>query len=113
MSVLKPITEIVKPKGCKYCGSPNLVKIGIRHNIHGDAQRFLCKDCKHKSTEGEDHRVKATPKAITITLDLYYKGVSQRKIVEHLKMFEGVKVTQPCVRNWIRKYTPRAVRLKR
>jgi transposase-like protein len=83
----------------------NVVKIGVRHNIHGDVQRYLCKSCGHKFVQNEGfEKTKATPKAITIALDLYFKGVSQRKIVEHLKMFEDVKVTQPCVLKWIRKY---------
>jgi transposase-like protein len=104
-SKAQPIIETPSIEGCKNCGSVNVVKIGIRHNIHGDAQRYLCKDCGYKFVHNEGfEKVKATPKAITIALDLYFKGVSQRKIVEHLKMFEGVKVTQPCVLKWIRKY---------
>jgi len=105
VSTVQPIIETKKLQGCPYCGSYEAVKIGIRHNLHGDAQRYLCKDCGHKFILNEGFgKIKATPKAITIALDLYFKGVSQRKIVEHLKMFEGVKVTQPCVLKWIRKY---------
>jgi transposase-like protein len=101
----QPIVETLKNEGCKNCGSLNVVKIGVRHNLHGNAQRFLCKDCGHKFVHNEDfEKVKATSKAITIALDLYFKGVSQRKIVEHLKMFEGITVTQPCVLKWIRRY---------
>lgn len=104
-SKIQPIVEALKIEGCKNCGSVNVVKIGIRHNIHGDLQRYFCKDCGHKFVHNEGfEKVKATPKAITIALDLYFKGVSQRKIVEHLKMFEGVIVTQPCVLKWIRRY---------
>jgi len=91
--------------GCKKCGSDRIIKIGIRHNKAGDIQRFLCKECGHKFTRNEGfERMKATPKAITIALDLYFKGVSQRKILHHLKMFESIEVTQPTVLNWIRKY---------
>jgi transposase-like protein len=101
----QPIIEAVNTEGCKNCGSTNIVKIGVRHNIHTDVQRFLCKDCGFKFSQNEGfEKVKATSKAITIALDLYFKGVSQRKIVEHLKMFENIKVTQPCVLKWIRKY---------
>jgi hypothetical protein len=41
----QPIVETLKSDGCKNCGSSNAVKIGVRHNLHGNAQRFLCKDC--------------------------------------------------------------------
>lgn len=105
VTTAQPIIETKTIQGCPYCGSYDAVKIGIRHNLHGDTQRYLCKDCGHKFIRNEGfEKVKATPKAITIALDLYFKGVSQRKIVEHLKMFEGIKVTQPCVLKWIRKY---------
>jgi transposase-like protein len=105
VTTAQPVIEAKKLEGCPYCGSYEAVKIGIRHNLHGDAQRYLCKDCGHKFIHNEGfEKVKATPKAITVALDLYFKGVSQRKIVDHLKMFEGIKITQPCVLKWIRKY---------
>jgi transposase-like protein len=102
---VQPVIEAYNAEGCPECGSSSLVKIGQRHNLHGEVQRLMCKDCGHKFSQNEGfERVKATPKAITSALDLYFKGVSQRKIVEHLKTVEGIKVTQPCVLKWIRKY---------
>ncbi len=105
VAAVQPQIESVQPEGCLYCGSENIVKIGMRHNLNGDAQRYLCRSCNHKFVKNDGfEKVKATPKAITIALDSYFKGMSQRKIVEHLRMVEGVKVTQPCVLKWIRKY---------
>ncbi len=99
----------LKPKReglCRNCGSENIVRIGSRHNLHGDVQRFLCKNCNKKFSQNETgfEKIKATPKAITTALDCYFKGMSQRKIVEHLKIIEGVNVTQPCIVKWIDKY---------
>jgi putative transposase len=48
--------------------------------------------------------MKFSPKVITLTLDLYFKGVSQRKIADHLKQFEEISVTQPTILSWIKKY---------
>ena len=48
--------------------------------------------------------MKNSPKTTTLTLDLYFKGVSQRKIVDHLKQFENVTVNQSTVLRWIQKY---------
>jgi transposase-like protein len=48
--------------------------------------------------------MKNSPKTITLTLDLYFKGVSQRKIADHLKQFENVEVSQPTILSWIQKY---------
>jgi len=103
---VQPEIDLAKPQGgCVKCGSENVVKIGLRHNINGDIQRLMCKDCGTKFSNNQGFEgVKATPKAITSALDLYFKGVSQRKIVEHLKTVEGIEVTQPCVLKWIRKY---------
>jgi transposase-like protein len=36
--------------GCKYCKSTNLIKYGLRHNKHGDMQKFGCKDCNRYFT---------------------------------------------------------------
>lgn len=90
---------------CKKCGSEGLVKNSIRHNKSGDVQRYSCKACGYRfSSNIGFERMKHDPKAITAALDLYFKGVSQRKIVHHLKQFHGVSVTQPCVVKWLRKY---------
>jgi transposase-like protein len=91
---------------CRLCNSQQIVKIGKIKTKHGLVQRYVCRTCNRKFVVNETgfEYVKATPKAITVALDLYFKGVSQRKIVDHLKQFEGVKVTQPCVVKWIAKY---------
>lgn len=93
-----------KTGGCTFCGSTSTVKIGFRHNVHGDVQRLLCKTCGHKFSKGGFEKVKATVEVIVKTLDLHFKGLSQRKIVEQLETIDNVKVTQPCVLKWIRKY---------
>jgi len=48
--------------------------------------------------------MRANPHAITVALDLYFKGVSLRKIVDHLKQFERVNVSYAAVLYWIQKY---------
>ncbi|MDG6979455.1 MAG: IS1/IS6 family transposase [Nitrososphaerota archaeon] len=91
--------------GCVKCRSQNVVKIGIRHNMNRDIQRLKCKECGTKFSDNEGfERIKATPRAITLALDSYFKGNSQRDIVDTLKNVEGIEVTQPAVHKWIRKY---------
>jgi transposase-like protein len=48
--------------------------------------------------------MRANPHAITVALDLYFKGVSLRKIVDHLRQFERVNVSFVAVYKWIQKY---------
>lgn len=90
---------------CKFCGSSAVIKIGFRNNKVGMIQRYLCKDCSRNFVLNEAfENMKHNPKAITVALDLYFKGVSLRKIRDHLKQFYAIKVTHVAVLKWIRKY---------
>jgi transposase-like protein len=105
VAVQNQAIEDVAKEGCRVCGSSNVIKLGLRHNKHGNVQKFMCKDCGHYYSDNEGFEyAKVTPKAITIALDLFFKGVSLRKICDHLKQFEGIHVTHPAVLKWIRKY---------
>jgi transposase-like protein len=48
--------------------------------------------------------MKFSPKIITETLDLYFKGLSQRKIADHLKQFDDISVDQTTILRWVKKY---------
>ncbi len=90
---------------CKFCGSENVVKRGFRNTQKGKVQRFFCKDCERFFIVDEGfEKMKSTPQIVTITLDLYFKGISMRAIVDHLKQFYGVEVSHVAVYKWIRKY---------
>jgi transposase-like protein len=90
---------------CKFCGSENIVKRGHRTTQKGKVQRFFCKSCGKKFILNEGfEKMKSTPQIITITLDLYFKGISMRSIVDHLKQFYNVEVSHVAIYKWIRKY---------
>lgn len=72
----------------KFCGSENTIKRGFRSTQRGKIQRFFCKDCERKFIVNEGfEKMKSTPQTITIALDLYFKGISMRSIVDLLKRF--------------------------
>lgn len=48
--------------------------------------------------------MKHDPKVITLALDLYFKGVSLRKIADHLEQFHDIEVAQTTPMRWIKKY---------
>ena len=48
--------------------------------------------------------MKHTPKAITLSMDLYFKGISYRKICDHLKQFYNLYVNPTTPMRWIQKY---------
>lgn len=102
----REIPEIsFKPENCPNCKSNQIIKRGKRHNGFGDVQLFGCKSCNHRFTPDNGFsRMKNDPKAITLSLDLYFKGVSYRKIVDHLKQFYELTVTHTTVIRWVKKY---------
>ena len=86
---------------CKFCGSPEVIRYGRKNG----KQNYFCNHCERKFVNnGEFQRLKTNPQVITVTLDLYFKGVSLRKIADHLKQFYNLKVTHVSVYNWIERY---------
>ena len=49
--------------------------------------------------------MKYDPRVVTTTLDLYFKGVSLRKIADHLKQCYSLDIDHSTVYRWICKYT--------
>src|SRR5208337_3200327 len=90
---------------CPSCKSEHVVKWGTRKTQFGEVQRFACRECNHKFVVDKGFcRMKNSPETITLTLDLYFKGLSDRKIVDHLKQFHNVTVVHSTVIRWIQKY---------
>jgi len=78
---------------CIYCGSENIVKDGIRHNKHGDIQKYNCKDCGQYFTINIGfEKMKHNPQAITSAMQLYFSGESLRNTMRSLRLL-GVQVS--------------------
>lgn len=98
--VLSPVTEIV----CGFCSSENVIRKSVRHNQHGDLQRYLCKECGRRfSFNLGFEKMHATPQAITGAMQLYFTGESLRNVQKFLGL-QGVSVSHVAVFKWIRKY---------
>lgn len=90
---------------CENCGSSKIIKRGFRKTKFGKIQRYSCKNCKHRFVIKEGYqRMKHDPKLITIAMDLYFKGVSYRDLVDHILQFYGIHIWQSTLYYWIRKY---------
>jgi len=86
---------------CKFCHSPHIIMYGKKNG----KQNYMCKDCNRKFVYNADFEdMKYSPKVIALTLDLYFKGVSLRKISHHLKEFYNLNISYKSVYNWIDKY---------
>ena len=90
-----------KPFCCKFCGSEKFIKYGKKNN----RQHYFCKDCKRTFVDNlYFEKMKADPKIICLTLDLYFKGVSLRKISNHLKQFYNIDIYFTTIHRWIDRY---------
>jgi len=90
-----------KPFCCTHCGSENYTKYGKENN----KQMYKCKDCNRKFVDNlYFEKLKADPNTICLVLDLYFKGVSLRKIADHLKQFYKINVYHTTVLRWIERY---------
>ena len=87
---------------CKYCQSENIDK----HGKTIGKQRYLCKDCDHKFFEGSAFpRMRTESRIISSSIDMYFEGLSVRKIQTQIEKLYGVHVSQVTVMNWTMKYS--------
>jgi len=93
---------------CPNCESKEIIKRGIlQTEIKGKRQRYGCKDCSHRFVEDEPFkRMRNKDKKITLCLDLYYSGLSLRKIAKHLRVFYFDSSNPSTIYRWIMKYVP-------
>lgn len=96
-----PLVEQKLVVSCKFCYSKNITKYGTKNG----KQNYFCKDCNRKFVDNIDfENMKYNPQTIALTMDLYFKGVSLRKISHHLKQFYNLNISHKTVYNWIEKY---------
>ena len=106
METQNEINEEEKKIYCPNCKSKNTKKRGFRHTENrGKIQRYFCHDCK-KSFVIEDgfFRMRNSPQKITCGLDLFYRGVSTRKVQEHFQAFMPHNCSNVTIYNWVIKY---------
>jgi putative transposase len=98
---------VIRPLGkdsCPKCGSANVKRGGIRHNMSGDIQKFRCKDCLYWFTFNLGfEKMHASPKMITAAMQLCLSGESLRNTQKFL-LLQGLEVSHVAILKWIRKY---------
>ena len=93
---------------CPICKSKELIKRGaIKTESKGDRQRYSCKKCGKRFVPVEPFfRMRNNDKMITACMDMYYSGMSFRKIQEHLEKFYPNSVNPATIYRWLLKYVP-------
>lgn len=87
---------------CKYCQSEKVVKNG---SAKGEPI-FKCKDCGHRFTVGSDFpKMRTQSRIISSSIDLYFEGLSVRKIQTQIDKLFGAHVSQMAIWKWIMKYS--------
>ena len=87
---------------CKYCGSEKVVKDG---KVKGK-QQFVCRSCGHKFVEGSDFpKMRVESRIISTAIDMYYEGLSIRKVQNQLQKIFGIQIGKSAIWKWIMKYS--------
>jgi transposase-like protein len=87
---------------CDRCGSIRVINYGKSSG----KQSYYCKDCKHKFTPSLIRKAKYSPEVITLTLDLYFSGLSLRKITRALNDHLDTNLGSTSIHRWIQRYVP-------
>ncbi|MDG6966978.1 MAG: IS1/IS6 family transposase [Nitrososphaerota archaeon] len=88
---------------CDRCGSIQV----IRYGSSGAKQTYYCKGCDHKFTPSLLKRTHYTPEMVTLTLDLYFSGMSLRKVARTLNDNFGMTLGATTIYRWIQTFVPR------
>lgn len=93
-------------RGCPRCCGQDIIRKSKRATKHGPVQRYLCRGCNLRFVMDQGFsRMKNSPEAVTACMDLFFKGLSYRKVRHHLKQFYGVEVEPSTLLRWVRKFS--------
>jgi len=97
----------VKKVTCPNCKSKKTIKKGKRKTQNrGLIQRYGCQNCgKRFVIDDGFFRMKNHPNKITCAIDLFYKGVSTRKVQEHFQAFYPHNSSHKSIYKWVVKYS--------
>lgn len=87
---------------CARCHSGAVVRNGKRHNDSGVIARYLCRACGYRFTGRDGFAARrAEPEKIALALDLYFRGMSVRKVAEHFRHVHNLNVSHVTVYRWV------------
>ena len=91
---------------CDKCQSTNVIKYGTRKTKKGKTKTYKCKDCGFRFTDNDGFKKRRSdPEKIALALDLYFRGLSVRKVSEHFQQVYNLNVSHMTVYRWIVDYS--------
>lgn len=88
---------------CVKCGSIRVIKFGT----YSSNQIWKCNDCKTKFRDSLIKKVHYSSETITLSLDLYFSGLSLRKITRTLNDHFDMNLSKSTVYRWIEAFVPK------
>ena len=104
----EPPSEGTRAWECPRCGSSKVIRFGRRHNRRGTIGRYLCKACRSRFTLDGGPRLRNNTRTVGLALDLYFRGLSLRKVSDHLKQAHGLSVAPGTIYGWIARFAPKS-----
>jgi transposase-like protein len=98
----KPKVFVEDAAQCSRCGSIKVIRFGTR----GGKQTFRCKDRGCRFTPSLIKKAKYSPETITLSLDLYFSGMSYNKIARVLNDNLDLKMGAASIYRWVKRYVP-------
>jgi putative transposase len=92
---------------CPHCKSKEVIKRGyFKTQAQEKQQRYFCKSCSKKFIpQNAFYRMRNRQEKITLCLDLFFRGISTRKIQEHLQAFYPYNSSHKTIYKWVVKYS--------
>jgi putative transposase len=96
---------------CHRCGSPRVIRFGRRYNRSGIVSRYRCRACGTRfSNRSGVLRLRCDSRTVALAHDLYFRGLSLRKVADHFAQAYGLSVSPATIYRWIARFTPKAAR---
>jgi putative transposase len=94
------------PIACKWCGSVDVMKYGVRKGV----QNYICRACGRAFNEKDAPYHMQTPtEQVGAALNMFYDGMSVESIARHLKETHSNAVNASTIYRWVLRYTFQAI----
>ncbi len=106
--------NLMQNPNCPHCNSKNIIKKGIRKNIHQEIQLYHCKACGKTFSPQLIKKVKYPPKIILKAISFYNLGYTQRQVSKEMARCHHIKIPERTISSWLEQFKDvcRFVRLR-
>lgn len=98
-----PLEPAFHAVACTACGTTEHTKAGRK----GSKQVYRCRSCGRRfvSVEAGFERMKYEPALVTAAINMVMSGMSYRKVAEHLRFSNNVRIAHNTILGWCQRYS--------